>query len=193
MGRGERRSLVGKAVVPRCLNRLIDPGFLIPWRQSSTCSHVSLPTSNYSCHSVRNLWSTSPSRRSKHFSPSLMAASSRAPPSRAGSTRWGLVGPLQRGEVAVSSPGKPGLSLDLLALPPHPLSFHDCKHLSNRVFPTIDLPSEFQTQANLAPLLLCNNHLKTEGSKPAPLTALVSQLMTTHILLVAQIKDLGHS
>lgn len=59
--------------MPRCLNRLIDPGFPIPWRQPSTCAtRISLPTSlNYSCHSRRNLLSVSPSRRSKHFSPSL--------------------------------------------------------------------------------------------------------------------------
>lgn len=59
--------------MPRCLNRLIDPGFLIPWRQPSTCAtRISLPTSlNYFCHSRRNPLSASPSRSSKHFSLSL--------------------------------------------------------------------------------------------------------------------------
>ena len=65
MGRGEGRereraggrSHLDKAVVPRCLNRLMDPGFLIPWRQRSTWSiRVSLSTSlNYFCHSGRSL------------------------------------------------------------------------------------------------------------------------------------------
>lgn len=108
--------------MPRCRNTSIDPGFLIPGRQPSTCSaRLSLPT-QYFCHSSMNHLSAFPFRRSKHFSPSVSAATvgSKGTPCRPGLLWRGFVSPGRGAHNSLL--GKPLPSCPQTALPPHPHS-----------------------------------------------------------------------